>query len=624
VSAVVAAVAPELGLEDRAWVAEATAFSGYAGPDGHDEWVTERCGLGHALLRTSPNDEKEPVTLDGEIWLSADARLDDRRELVGDLRSRGCDVSLTDSDAELVLHAYSAWGEQCVGHLAGDFAFALWDGRAGRLLCARDQLGTTPLHYAQVGERLFVASVVDAPQLHPAVGDDLDETALADFLVTGRYIDQRATAFASVRQVPPAHLLVWSDGEVRLRRYWRLPEWEDLTRLGRSDDYVARFRDLLDAAVADRMTDDRVTVHLSGGMDSPSVAASAHAALQARGAPPGAMRAVTAVLGGESGDREGDYASLVADSLDLPVDLVVGASLMPIDPLATAHTRTPEPTPYRRTEYEYKLAALPARHARVALSGLGGDPLLMFVPWYWIEWLAHGRVPRVARALSEPVRLFHQRPRPGVRTTLGHARRRIADRAARLPDWLQADLAARTCLADRARESVRRSASSFDVRSLVGDPLWSRLFTWGDPSFSRLPVKFRHPLVDLRLLRYVLTLPPDPWLVNKLILREATHGRLPEEIRRRPKAPLVRSPLPGATPAAMERLATLVRQAPGMDRFVDRDRLAAAVTAPGAAADYRIDRELSFALGLAHWLRHRRRPTVGNSYPSAVAGDPPG
>ena len=80
----------------------------------------------------------------------------------------------------------------------------------------------------------MVATAIEALLLHPAVSDELDETAIADFLVHNRYSDFAATAFAAVRRLPPAHLLVWRDGNVSVRRYWRQPEWEPIARLPRA------------------------------------------------------------------------------------------------------------------------------------------------------------------------------------------------------------------------------------------------------------------------------------------------------------------------------------------------------------------------------------------------------
>src|SRR5204862_5694714 len=103
-------------------------------------------------------------------------------------------------------HAERTWGERLVEHIAGDFAFAIWDAGAQRLLCARDQIGVAPLHYARAGRGLLVATCLEALLSHPATSHALDEQAVADFLVFGDYTDFGATAFAAVRQLPPAHL----------------------------------------------------------------------------------------------------------------------------------------------------------------------------------------------------------------------------------------------------------------------------------------------------------------------------------------------------------------------------------------------------------------------------------
>ena len=618
-SAVVAAVGMAMRPATIAWVTRATAFSRSAGPDGDGLRLDQGCGLGHALLRTSPGDGAQPVSLDGRTWLSADVRLDDRHALVTELRGRGQAVSAALPDAELVLHSYEAWGESCLDHLIGDFAFALWDGDRRRLLCGRDQIGVVPLHYAHVEDALLVATCIDALLLHPDVSDELDEAAVADFLLAGRSGDFESTVFEHIRRVPPAHALTWHDGRSELRRYWRLPDMEPLATFRRPEDYALRFRDLLDAAVADRLTSDCVSVHVSGGLDSTSVAAGAVATLATRGGAPEAVRAVTVDLGGTSGDEEGWYASLVAERLGVPIDVVDGASFGPEDPLARPPVVTPEPTPYRRTRLEYESTRLLAGHATVALSGLAGDALLGFTPWYWAEWLARGKVIRVGRALADPFRVFGKRPHPRLRTWLAHASSRRSSGRAEVPEWLAPAFGASIGAAERRPELVPRG-SARDARSLVGNPLWSGLFTWGDASFTGLPLRFRHPLVDLRLLSFVRSLPPDPWLVDKRILREAARDRLPEEVRTRKKTALVAAAPPGHSPALVEQLIAMVKEAPGLDRFVDRAVLARGL-ATTDAANQPADRALALPVGLAHWLVHRVHPER-NGYFSPAGEEP--
>src|SRR6185436_13558103 len=96
--------------------------------DDRQIWMKGSVGLGHALLRTTDDvDPGQPTSLDGQVWITADARIDGRADLVGELNAQGCHPVLHASDAQLILHAYGAWGEQCVDHLLGDFAFAIWD-----------------------------------------------------------------------------------------------------------------------------------------------------------------------------------------------------------------------------------------------------------------------------------------------------------------------------------------------------------------------------------------------------------------------------------------------------------------------------------------------------------------
>jgi asparagine synthase (glutamine-hydrolysing) len=608
VSAVVALVAPEPGPADHAWLTGATELSRSAGPDGHRHRQIGLCGLGHALLQTGV-DVLGPISLDGRVWITADARLDARDALRATLRARSPEVSAAACpDAELLLAAYRRWGESMVEHVAGDFAFVIWDADEQRLLCARDQIGVVPLHYGRAGCSLLISTTVEALLSHPAIPDSLDEHAIADFLAFGFYTDQSATAFAAVRQLPPAHLLTWSAGEVRLRRYWRLREWEPLTRFDRIEDGAERLRELLDVAVADRLTTSLASAQLSGGMDSTSVAASAVRALRARNAPPGALRAFTGVLGGDSGDREGHFARLVADRLGIPIDLIDASTQSTRDPFDASAVRTPEPIPYQFTDFLLQYARVPARHGPVALSGHGADALFMFLPWYWLEWLARGRTGRVARAFAGHVRLTGGRPQPRVRLILRWARIGRAAQAP-LPPWLHADFVVRSGVADRRRERTPRPfgvrARDLDARALVFDPLWTTMFRQGDPVFTREPVRFRHPFADLRLIEFARSLAPEPWLVDKRILREAARMSLPEEVRLRPKTPLVRTSPPGASDDALRALADLAARSSVLQRFVDTDSLAREVIASVGDADPIRNWARERALGLAHWLWHR-------------------
>lgn len=606
---VVIAAAGRSGALDavtRAWVTHATAYASFAGPDGNRTECGEGWGLGHCLLRTGHGESSTgPITLDGRVWLSADVRLDDRAGLIAELSSRGARPDAAADDAELVLHAYAAWGERLVDHLAGDFAFALWDTERRTLICPRDQCGIVPLHYAVAGDQVLVASSVELLLLHPGVSAALDETAIADWLLLGHATEFESTAFAAIRRVAPAHVLRVMRGDLGVRRYWRAPEYLPLLRFDRPEEYAAHFRGLFERAVADRIPSGPLSAQLSGGMDSTAITAMAHR-LRVTGGKDGEMRAVTAVLGGGSGDLEGEWASLVAQELGIQHELIDDSQRLPADPFAAPKLLTPEPTPYQWTDWQYELARAAARHGRTCLSGLGADLVLGFAPWYWVQWLAAGQLRRLAVAAADQARLFGDRPHPHLRFLAGYLIAQWRAPASTPPEWLGKPLAARIDAAGRLRDRLRQAAWTADRRSLTRDPIWQTWFTWSDPTYTRLPLRVRQPFMDVRLLDFAARIPPHPWLVRKRILREATADLLPPAIRQRRKTLLVAAPRAGTSAADRQRLAELVRSVPDAERFLDTSALVAAILGRRDSDPH--DGVLDRPIGLVQWLAHWKRP----------------
>ena len=166
------------------------------------------------------------------------------------------------------------WGERSVEHLLGDFTFAVWDGPRQHLFCARDQLGVRPFFYAQCGRTIVFSNTLDAVRHYPAVSRELNESTIADFLLFGVNQDPATTSFRDIRRLAPAHSITWSKDSTRCRRYWTLPIDEPLF-LKSADEYSDRFTELLRTAVRDRLRTDRVGVLMSGGIDSPTLAATA-------------------------------------------------------------------------------------------------------------------------------------------------------------------------------------------------------------------------------------------------------------------------------------------------------------------------------------------------------------
>ncbi|MCB1034124.1 MAG: asparagine synthetase B, partial [Acidobacteria bacterium] len=189
----------------------------HRGPNDRGVWRSPSAHIGHtrlSILDLSAAGHQPMVlgervlTYNGEIYNFQELR----RELPGPF--------LSESDSEVVLHAYREWGVACVERFHGMFAFAIWDEARGRLFAARDRLGIKPLYYRLLPDGLAFASEIQ-PLLELG-RPELDRSALADYLTYG-YVPAPRTAFQGILRLPPAHTLTLeADGRARLRRYWTL------------------------------------------------------------------------------------------------------------------------------------------------------------------------------------------------------------------------------------------------------------------------------------------------------------------------------------------------------------------------------------------------------------------
>lgn len=246
---------------------------------GPHHQAQRNCGeiaLGRALHRLLPEDtyDRAPIVGgDGQLTLVADVRLDNRDDLIDALALSHAETKML-CDAAVLMKALERWDEGALDRVIGDFAFALWDARRKRLLLARDYLGQRPLHYHRGNGFFAFASMPKGLHALPEVPYAPRTSAMADFLVllpdTGS-----ETFFEEVERVPAGHSLSINPGSISLRRYWE-PQRKEL-RLGSAENYAEALREQMDTAVRSRLrgADGTVAAHLSGGLDSSSVAATA-------------------------------------------------------------------------------------------------------------------------------------------------------------------------------------------------------------------------------------------------------------------------------------------------------------------------------------------------------------
>ncbi|WP_133513225.1 asparagine synthetase B family protein [Candidatus Thiosymbion oneisti] len=574
------------------------------GPDAQETWGNAHIGFGHALLRTTweSETERQPHSLDGEVWITGDIRLDRRDELIDRLRASGCRFDKEVPDVDLMLHAYRVWEADCVERVSGDFAFAIWDSRSQRLFCARDHFGIVPFYYAKTKNALILGNHINCLRLHPQVSDHLNERAIGDFLLASMNLDFTTTVFADIRKLPPAHTLIWSDGKLRVQRYWQLPEVaQEYVRYSRREEYIERFRELFERAITDRLRTDRVGTYLSGGMDSTSVAATAYRLMTATDSSVD-FRAYTIIFNALIFDDEGDYAAQVAEKAGFSIEYLAAEDYVRQAPEKRPEYPFPEPLAFSSHSAELEIMRRVAGYSRVLLSGMGGDPALT-LPWsHWISLLRRNQLSRLARDTLEYIRAFHRPPGFGLRTQMRGWLREWRD-PFDLPDWIKPDYVERIGLKARYREFM--AAVKFPpMRShygMLAAPLWSHIFATAAPGFAGPPTKTRYPFFDVRLVSYLQSIPPIPWLERKFLLREAMKGILPKTVRLRPKRVLRSNPhyslmrQRGVQPW-MEELLTIPAIAPYVDGECVLQRLRAK---DFTSITYR---QIYLALVLAYWL----------------------
>jgi asparagine synthase (glutamine-hydrolysing) len=531
---------------DRALLQALTHSISYCGPDARDIWTGTSAGFGHTLLRTTRESrhEQQPASLDGQYWITADARIDCRDELIADMtRSGHFDAALarrSASDSDLILRAYSIWGEDCVQRLRGDFSFAIWDSRERKLFCARDHFGIKPFYYAEFGELFLFSNVLDCLRQHPDISADLNDAAIGDFLLFGLNCDEATTTFREIRRLPAAHAMTVSADGVRTKRYWSAPT-EGRIRYSRAEDFVEHFQILLQESLADRLRTDPVGILLSGGLDSATVATTARdLSGPASGTPD--LLAYTVVYNSLIPDEEGHYAQQVADFLKIPIRFIAVDGLKPFERWNDPEMHWPEPVDDPFFAGLFDQFATIGAECRVALSGEGSDNLMHFQMWPHVKDMVKRR--EWLNLAKQVPPYLNVRPSPWA-----GLRRRVAgifgkDHTAPVfPKWLDPDFVARFNLEERLQEwselpDYQPHPILPKAHASMSLPHWANTFEQEHIGVTRSQVEVRYPFLDLRVVNFLLALPPFPYFFEKQIVRGATAGRLPESARTRRKTTL--------------------------------------------------------------------------------------
>jgi len=242
----------------------------HRGPDGEGYFTSPGINLGHrrlAIVDLATGDQ--PLySEDRKIVLVANAEIYNYQDLREKLKAKG-HIFKTNTDCEVIVHAYEEWGDEFISRLNGSFAIALWDAGKKRLLLVRDRLGIRPLHYALKKDGLIFASETKAILLDESIKKTLNEGSLKNYLSL-RYVPGEETMFRPVNKLLPGHKLVYQSGKAAISSYWQLNYQQDNSK--DLSTWAGEFEALLEDAVRLRlMSDVGYGAFLSGGLDSSSI-----------------------------------------------------------------------------------------------------------------------------------------------------------------------------------------------------------------------------------------------------------------------------------------------------------------------------------------------------------------
>lgn len=337
------------------------------GPDDFGYFMDSCVYLGHRRLSIIDlSTGRQPISNeDGTVCVVFNGEIYNFMDIRGDLEAKGHHFR-TNSDTEVIVHAYEEWGKACVKRFRGMFAFALWDSKKRLLFIARDRLGIKPLFYAQIGDTLYFASEMKAMLQYNDFPREVDFDGLAAYFTLG-YIPAPLTIFKDIRKLLPGHTMEVADGQVKVEKYWDLYFEPDFSK---SESYfMDGFLGLFEEAVKLRLISDvPLGAFLSGGVDSGAVVG----VMSKLCSEP--VRTFNIGFGGEVGgylDERG-YAREVASRYKA-IHTEHEVLPNPQEIISEIVEAFDEPFADHSTIPSYYVSKITRQYVTVALSGLGGD-----------------------------------------------------------------------------------------------------------------------------------------------------------------------------------------------------------------------------------------------------------
>jgi asparagine synthase (glutamine-hydrolysing) len=493
------------------------------------------------------------TSTNGDIVLTADARIDNRDELIDSLGLTDC-ASKEIADSELILAAYEKWGEHCPKQFLGDFAFSLWDRLRHRLFCARDHFGVRSLYYYHKPGKIFAfASEIKALLCLPEVPRRLNELQLGNYL-EGIFDDKTSTFYQDILRLPPAYSLTISTRGIKQQCYWLLDPSLEL-RLGSDEEYAAAYRETFTKAVRCRLRSAfPLASHLSGGLDSSSITCVARDLLAREG--DRRLNTYSIIFDEVPESDERPFINAVVDAGGVEPHYIRGDTVTPLTDVDRVLWHQDEPFygPNLFLNWQVWSAARQQR-IRVLLDGIMGDNVVSH-GFAYLNELA--RLWRWRRLTHEVKALARRRNIPHWKIVgrfvwndgiisqtpvwLRQFVRNLREQP-RIDEKLRAvvnlEFARRTELPERIlKQNETQNGRSWSAKETHYQELSSGMIPAAlevaANGISAFGIELRFPFLDRRLVEFCYAIPPDQKINDgwtRAVVRRALADSLPSKIR---------------------------------------------------------------------------------------------
>lgn len=551
---------------DRSLVSRMARTLHYRGPDESGLYVDGPVALAHNRLSIIDlAGGKQPMgVLQGSLWITFNGEIFNYVELREDLIKKGHQFA-TRSDTEVILHLYQEYGADCVQHMNGQWAFAIWDTKKRKMFLSRDRVGVRPLFYTIAGRSFIFGSEVKAVLAHPAVDRKLNLVALGQ-VFTYWFPLAPNTPFEGIQELEPGHSMAVENGEIRVQRYWQLDfSPSDAARMDSplaQEKYESEFCDLLLDATRIRLRADvPVGAYLSGGLDSSVTTALAQRFV-------GSNLCTFSVAFEDPSLDESAFQQEVVRSLETKHQSIrcsaddIGA----VFPAVVWHSERPilrtAPAPL------FLLSRLVRESGfKVVLTGEGSDEFLggydiykeAKIRAFWASQPDSVRRPLLLKKLY-PYLNGLQKQSPAFLQAFFHASPEDVKNPlfSHIPRW-EVTKKSGVFFAPAVREQLQKSRDYADIEQLLpaGFEGWGKfsqaqyleaafllpaylLSSQGDRVAMAHSVEGRYPFLDYRVVQFATSLPPQlkmKVLNEKYILKKVFGDLVPPSVKNRPKQP---------------------------------------------------------------------------------------